>query len=95
MSNLPAVTVPPSLSLPQDRVLQLIKLDRELTGELLLRHPEKVTVPSVVAQLEGRRDLQHWYLGLLFDRCPEMYGAQEFAPFHVLQVKKGWKIVIH
>lgn len=72
----------------KDRVLQLIRLDRELTGELLLRHPEKMTVHSVVAQLEGRRDLQHWYIGLLFDRSPEMYGAQEFAPLHVLQVCK-------
>ncbi|CAM9300899.1 unnamed protein product, partial [Ectocarpus sp. 13 AM-2016] len=70
----------------QDRVLQMIRLDRELTGELLLRHPEKFSVSSVVAQLKGRRDLQHWYLGLLFDRSPEMYGAQEYAPFHALQV---------
>lgn len=67
-------------------MLQLIRLDRELTGELLLRHPEKFSVSSVVAQLKGRRDLQHWYLGLLFDRSPEMYGAQEYAPFHALQV---------
>ncbi|CAN0575550.1 unnamed protein product, partial [Ectocarpus sp. 12 AP-2014] len=64
----------------------MIRLDRELTGELLLRHPEKFSVSSVVAQLKGRRDLQHWYLGLLFDRSPEMYGAQEYAPFHALQV---------
>eukprot|EP00752_Nemacystus_decipiens_P006159 g5557.t1 len=70
----------------QDRVMQLIRLDRELTGELLLRHPEKFSVASVVAQLKGRRDLQHWYLGLLFARSPEMYGAQEYAPFHALQV---------
>lgn len=66
--------------------MQLIRLDRELTGELLLRHPEKFSVSSVVGQLKGRRDLQHWYLGLLFDRSPEMYGAQEYAPFHALQV---------
>ncbi|CAM9188326.1 unnamed protein product, partial [Laminaria digitata] len=70
----------------QERVLQLITLDRELTGELLLRHPEKFSVPSVVGQLKGRRSLQHWYLGLLFDRAPDMYGAQEYAPFHTLQV---------
>lgn len=70
----------------QDRILQLITLDRELTGEMLLRHPEKFSVPSVVEQLKGRRDLQHWYLGLLFDRAPDMYGSQEYAPFHTLQV---------
>ncbi|CAN0401906.1 unnamed protein product, partial [Hapterophycus canaliculatus] len=70
----------------QNRVLQLISLDKELTGELLLRHPEKLSVSSVVGQLKGRRDLQHWYLGLLFDRSPEMYGAQKYAPFHALQV---------
>lgn len=68
-------------------MLQLISLDKELTGELLLRHPEKLSVSSVVGQLKGRRDLQHWYLGLLFDRSPEMYGAQEYAPFHALQVR--------
>lgn len=67
--------------------MQLITLDRELTGELLLRHPEKFSVPSVVGQLKGRRDLQHWYLGLLFDRAPDMYGAQEYAAFHTLQVR--------
>lgn len=65
----------------------MIRLDREMTGELLLRHPEKFSVSSVVAQLGGMRDLQHWYLGLLFDRSPEMYGSQEYAPFHALQVR--------
>ncbi|CAM9149944.1 unnamed protein product [Pylaiella littoralis] len=69
----------------QERVLQLIRLDKELTGELLLRHPEKFSISSVVDQLKSR-DLQHWYLGLLFDRSPEMYGAHEYAPFHALQV---------
>lgn len=68
--------------------MQLIRLDRFLTGELLLRHPEKFSVPSVVGQLKGRRDLQHWYLGLLFARSPETYGAQQYAPFHALQVEK-------
>lgn len=68
--------------------MQLIRLDRGLTGELLLRHPEKFSVPSVVGQLKGRRDLQHWYLGLLFARSPETYGAQEYAPFHALQARK-------
>lgn len=67
--------------------MQLMRLDRDLTGELLLRHPEKFTVPSVVGQLKGRRDLQHWYLGLLFARSPETYGAQEYAPFHALQAR--------
>lgn len=73
--------------------MQLIRLDRELTGELLLRHPEKFSVPSVVGQLKGRRDLQHWYLGLLFARSPETYGAQEYAPFHALQVRVPFRFL--
>lgn len=71
----------------KDHVLQMIRLGRESTGELLLRHPDKLTVPSVVGQLRDRRDLQHWYLGLVFDGLPEVYGSRDFASFHVLQVK--------
>jgi len=43
-------------------------------------------VPSVFGQLRSRRDLQHWYLHLLFTRAPEVYNTQEYARFHVLQV---------
>ncbi|CAM9135694.1 unnamed protein product [Discosporangium mesarthrocarpum] len=70
----------------QDQLLQLIGLDRVRAGELLMRHVDKLPVQAVVPQLRERRDLQHWYLGLLFERCPDMYKTQEYASFHILQV---------
>ncbi|CAM9884551.1 unnamed protein product, partial [Phaeothamnion confervicola] len=71
-----------------ESVPQLVQLSRERAGELLLRYVDKLPVASVVGQLRaaGRRDLQHWYLHLLFAQAPEMYNAPEYALFHAQQV---------
>jgi hypothetical protein len=70
-------------------IVKLIELDREEAGRLLLRHFAGILpVASIVAQLQeqGRREVQHWYLHMLFTQAPEIYNTQEYASFHVLQV---------
>eukprot|EP00611_Tribonema_gayanum_P004693 TRINITY_DN138_c1_g1_i3.p1 TRINITY_DN138_c1_g1~~TRINITY_DN138_c1_g1_i3.p1 ORF type:complete len:911 (+),score=347.05 TRINITY_DN138_c1_g1_i3:45-2777(+) len=70
----------------QGRVLELIQLSQADAGALLVRHVDKLPASQVVPQLRGRRDLQHWYLHLLFTQAPELYNTPEHAQFHALQV---------
>ncbi|CAM9102429.1 unnamed protein product [Chrysoparadoxa australica] len=73
-------------SVVQPHVAKLITLSRKLAGDMLVRHVDQLPVASVVALLQDKRDLQHWYLHMLFTQCPEVYNTPEYARFHLLQV---------
>jgi hypothetical protein len=68
------------------RIIRLVRLSKNLAGNLLVRNIDKLSVSTVVKQLRSERHLLHWYLDLLFKRIPETYNTQEYADFHISQV---------
>lgn len=64
----------------------LVKLSKELAGNLLTQNLDKFPVALVVNQLQLDRQLLLWYLDLLFTRCQQEYNSEEYREYHALQV---------
>ncbi len=71
----------------EERVLNLVRLNRDLAGRLLLKRMDRFPISSVLRQLRIVRRLQLWYLHTLFTTLPDVYNTQEFAEYHTLQVQ--------
>jgi len=74
----------------EEKLFNVIRLNKALAGRLLVKHIDKFPVSSVLRQLSssgsnGRR-WQLWYLHTLFLSIPDTYNTSEFAEYHVLQV---------
>eukprot|EP01041_Mallomonas_annulata_P004788 gene4788-9542_t len=73
-------------SVVKDRILNLVRLSRMLSGPLLLRRLDFFPVSHVVSQLYDDRRQLLWYLHLLFTEIPDKYNSPEYSEFHVIQV---------
>lgn len=71
----------------KDKLLNLIKLSKELSATLLIRNIDKLPVSFVTKRLQVDKPLLHWYLHTLFTCIPEQYNTQEeYRDYHVMQV---------
>jgi vacuolar protein sorting-associated protein 41 len=70
----------------EDKVMNLVRMNRDMARDLLVRYLDRLPVGPVVRQLQGDRRLLLWYLDALFKHAPEQYNAPEYERFHVLQL---------
>lgn len=71
----------------KDKVTNLIRLNRDLTAQFLIRNLDKITVKDVADELRRTdRKLLHWWLNTLFLCVPEIYNTREYAGYHHEQV---------
>ena len=70
----------------KDKIVNLVRLSKELSANLLIRNLDILPVPSIAKQLRVEKQLLHWYLQTLFTRIPEKYNSQEYADYHIMQV---------
>lgn len=70
----------------KDKIVNLVKLSKDLSANLLIRNLDILPVASIAKQLRVEKQLLHWYLQTLFTRIPEQYNTQEYADYHVMQV---------
>jgi hypothetical protein len=70
----------------RDRVLNLVRMSKQLSASMLLKNMAKFPIPTVVRQLKIDRRLLHWYLHTLFCKYDRYNIDSEYAEYHVSQV---------
>lgn len=73
-----------------NKVINLVRLSKQLASKLLLAHIDKLPIRSVAQQLSADRRLFLWYLHLLFTdpMAREIYSEElEYADLHARQVQ--------
>jgi hypothetical protein len=66
---------------------KLIKLSRDLTGELLVKATDEISIEFVVNQLEGSPELILWFLHTLFTKKLDSYNAPQHGALHARHVQ--------
>jgi hypothetical protein len=77
-------------SVVESKVINLIKISKELSGKLLVNNIDKLPIKSIAHQLSSDNRLLHWYLHLLFTDpvTKDIYSEkEEYADLHKKQVK--------
>lgn len=71
----------------RSKVLSLIRLDRNLSGKLLLKALSEIPIEVVVRQVEPHPELTLWYLHLLYQKQVEVYNDAHYSTLHMKQVQ--------
>eukprot|EP01035_Chromulina_nebulosa_P019588 gene19588-25491_t len=70
----------------KEKVVNLLRLSKELSVALLIKHIDKLPVQQIVKQLKVDKRLLHFYLHTLFMKYEPYNTDKQYSEFHVMQV---------